>query len=97
MLREVVETLLAEHIVYVTDWIDARCVPVVDGPFHLDDYVTELQAFIRQIGTEDPLHVIAICQATVPALAAVSFSSSEPSFSPAHVLISLNAPIHAAC
>jgi poly(3-hydroxybutyrate) depolymerase len=80
MLREVVETLLPEHLVYVTDWVDARCVPLVDGPFHLDDYVTELQTFIRQIGAAEPLHVIAICQATVPALAAISLlaSAHEP-------------------
>lgn len=80
MLREVVQSLLPEHIVYVTDWIDARCVPLMDGPFSLDNYVTELQAYIRQIGTAEPLHVMAICQATVPALAAVSLlaSAEEP-------------------
>jgi poly(3-hydroxybutyrate) depolymerase len=79
MLREVVQALLPEHVVYVTDWNDARRVPVAEGPFHLDDQVAHLQAFIRRIGAE-PLHVLAICQATVPALAAVSLlaSAGEP-------------------
>lgn len=94
MLREVIETLLSEHIVYVTDWSDARCVPLVAGPFHLDDYVSELQAFIRQIGAAEPLHVIAICQATVPALAAVSLLASADEPTP-RSLILIGGPIDA--
>ncbi len=94
MLREVIETLLPEHIVYVTDWVDARCVPLVDGPFDLDDYVTELQEFIRQIGTAEPLHVIAICQATVPALAAISLLASADEPTP-RSLILIGGPIDA--
>jgi len=94
MLREVVESLLPEHIVYVTDWIDARCVPLTEGPFHLDDYVTELQAFIRRIGAAQALHVIAICQATVPALAAVSLLASADEPTP-RSLILIGGPIDA--
>ncbi|TDN67288.1 polyhydroxyalkanoate depolymerase [Paraburkholderia sp. BL10I2N1] len=79
LLREVVETLLPAHDVYVTDWTDARHVPVAEGPFHLDDDVYQLQAFIRHIGTRH-LHVLAVCQATVPALAAISLlaTAGEP-------------------
>jgi poly(3-hydroxybutyrate) depolymerase len=79
LLREAVETLLLDHEVYITDWIDARSVPVDAGPFHLDDYVAHVQEFIRQIGA-DHLHVLAVCQATVPALAAISLlaSAGEP-------------------
>lgn len=79
LLRDVVESLLPTHIVYVTDWKDARRVPAVEGPFCLDDYVTDVQAFIRHIGAER-LHVLAICQATVPTLAAISLlaSAGEP-------------------
>ncbi len=95
MLREVVEALLSEHIVYVTDWTDARFVPVAEGPFHLDDYVTELQAFIRQIGTMEALHVLAICQATVPALAAVSLLASAGEPTP-RSLILMGGPIDGA-
>lgn len=79
MLREIVLTLLPEHEVYVTDWIDARRVPLSNGPFDLDENVALIQACIRLIGTER-LHVLAICQATVPALAAISLlaSAGEP-------------------
>ncbi|WP_349607226.1 polyhydroxyalkanoate depolymerase [Cupriavidus sp. DF5525] len=79
MLREIVTTLLPDHEVYVTDWIDARRVPLADGQFDLDENVALLQAFIRLIGTER-LHVLAICQSTVPALAAISLlaSGGEP-------------------
>jgi len=94
MLREVVEVLLPEHDVYVTDWTDARCVPLACGPFHLDDYVTELQGFIRQIGAREPLHVIAICQATVPALAAISLLASADEPTP-RSLILMGGPIDA--
>jgi poly(3-hydroxybutyrate) depolymerase len=96
MLREVVQSLLPEHIVYVTDWTDARRVPLAEGPFHLDDYVIELQAFIRQIGSSEQLHVLAICQATVPALAAVSLLSSADEPTP-RSLILIGGPIDARC
>lgn len=79
MLREMVTTLLPHHDVYVTDWIDARSVSLADGPFGLDQYVAQVQEFIRQIGAEH-LHVLAICQATVPTLGAISLlaSAGEP-------------------
>jgi poly(3-hydroxybutyrate) depolymerase len=79
LLRDTVRTLLREHEVYVTDWVDARLVPLDQGAFTLDDYVKYLRAFMRQIGT-GRLHLISVCQATVPALAAVSLTatSGEP-------------------
>jgi poly(3-hydroxybutyrate) depolymerase len=61
--------------VYITDWTDARMVPVADGPFHLDDYVEYVQEFIRHIGPD--VHVISVCQPTVPVLAAVSLMASR--------------------
>ena len=78
LLRETVRSLLRDHKVYVTDWIDARMVPISAGPFHLDDYVAYVQEFIRHIGPE--VHVISVCQPTVPVLAAVSLmaSAGEP-------------------
>lgn len=93
LLREVVETLLPDHEVYVTDWIDARRVPVADGPFHLDDYVAQVEAFIRHIGAEH-LHVVAICQATVPALAAISLLASAGEPTP-QSLVLMGGPIDA--
>ena len=75
LLRDTVKSLLADHKVYITDWTDARMVPVADGPFHLDDYVEYVQEFIRHIGPD--VHVISVCQPTVPVLAAVSLMASR--------------------
>jgi poly(3-hydroxybutyrate) depolymerase len=79
LLRDTVRTLLADHKVYITDWIDARMVPAAAGPFHLDDYVRYIQTFMRHIGA-DKLHVIAVCQPVVPVLAAFSLmaAANEP-------------------
>ncbi|MGA7817196.1 polyhydroxyalkanoate depolymerase, partial [Caballeronia sp.] len=93
LLREMVETLLLNHEVYITDWRDARNVPVADGPFHLDDYVSYIQAFIRHIGAEK-LHVISVCQATVPTLAAISLLASELEPTP-RSLILMGGPLDA--
>ncbi|WP_323121680.1 polyhydroxyalkanoate depolymerase [Burkholderia alba] len=76
LLRDTVRTLLQDHKVYITDWVDARMVPVETGPFHLDDYVDYIQAFIRHIGARN-LHVISVCQPTVPVLAAISLMASR--------------------
>jgi len=79
LLRDTIRTLLGGHKVYVTDWTDARTVPLTEGAFTLDEYVGYLREFIRQIGTEH-LHVMAVCQAAVPALAAVALmeAAGEP-------------------
>lgn len=78
LLRDTVRSMLAGHKVYVTDWTDARMVPVDAGPFHLDDYIAYVQEFIRHIGPE--VNVISVCQPTVPVLAAISLmaSAGEP-------------------
>lgn len=93
MLREVVESLLHDHVVYVTDWSNARNVPVSDGPFHLDDYVLYIKRFIRQIDAAS-LHVLAICQATVPTLAAVALLASEDAPTPRSLTL-IGGPIDA--
>jgi poly(3-hydroxybutyrate) depolymerase len=74
LLRDTVTTLLTEHDVYITDWIDAKLVPVSQGAFHLHDYVYYLQDFLRFLGPD--VHVIAVCQPSVPLLAAVSLMST---------------------
>ena len=76
LLRDTVRTLLQDHKVYITDWIDARMVPVETGPFHLHDYIAYIQEFIRHIGARN-LHVISVCQPTVPVLAAISLMASR--------------------
>ena len=74
LLRDTVRGLLPEHDVYITDWTDARMVPASDGAFHLHDYIYYVQDFIRLLGPD--LHVISVCQPTVPVLAAISLMAS---------------------
>jgi poly(3-hydroxybutyrate) depolymerase len=75
LLRDTVRSLLQDHDVYIVDWIDARLVPLTAGPFHLHDYVYYIQDFIRKLGPD--LHVISVCQPTVPVLAAISLMASD--------------------
>jgi len=81
LLRDTVRSLLLDHKVYITDWIDARMVPASAGAFHLDDYVATIEQFIRHIGAES-LHVISVCQPTVPVLAAISLMSARGEATP---------------
>src|SRR5436190_5258529 len=74
LLRETVRELLKDHKVYITDWTDARMVPMSAGPFHLPHYIYYVQEFIRKLGPD--LHVISVCQPTVPVLAAISLMAS---------------------
>ncbi|MNR83635.1 acyl-CoA synthetase [compost metagenome] len=74
LLRDTVRSLLVDHDVYITDWRDARMVPLSEGPFHLHDYIYYIQDFIRQLGPN--LHVISVCQPTVPVLAAISLMAT---------------------
>lgn len=74
LLRDTVRGLLPEHDVYITDWTDARMVPASEGPFHLHDYIYYVQDFIRTLGPN--VHVISVCQPTVPVLAAISLMAS---------------------
>jgi poly(3-hydroxybutyrate) depolymerase len=74
LLRDTVTSLLSDHKVFITDWTDARMVPLEEGPFHLDDYVEYVREFIRHIGPS--VHVISVCQPTVPVLAAVSLQAT---------------------
>jgi poly(3-hydroxybutyrate) depolymerase len=73
LLRDTVERLLPDHDLYVTDWVDARLVPLSAGRFDLDDYIELMQRFLRFTGEDT--HVLAVCQPCVPALAAVSLMS----------------------
>ncbi len=75
LLRGTVEALLPHHEVYITEWIDARMVPLADGRFNLDDFITYLREFMSLLGPDT--HVIAVCQPAVPVLAAISLMASE--------------------
>ena len=70
LVRDTVDKMLEDHDVYVTDWHDARHVEFSEGDFSLDDYIDYLLDFTRLLGRE--LHIIAICQPSVPVMAATS-------------------------
>jgi len=74
-LRETVAGLLPQFDVFVTDWRDARDVPLSEGAFGLDDYIDYLLRFLAEVGPG--AHVMAICQSCVPTLAAVSLLAED--------------------
>ena len=83
LLRDTVRSMLSDHKVYITDWKNARLVPLSEGEFHLDDYVNYVQEFIRHLqGIYGNCHVISVCQPTVPVLAAVSLMASRGETTP---------------
>ncbi len=83
LLRDTVKTMLKDHKVYITDWKNARTVPLSDGAFHLDDYVNYVQEFIRHLqDLYGNCHVISVCQPTVPVFAAISLMASRGETTP---------------
>ena len=92
LLRDTVKVLLRDHKVLITDWTDARTVPLDAGPFTLNDYVGYVQEFIRFVGPE--VNVISVCQPTVPVLAAVSLMATNGEFTP-RTLTMMGGPIDA--
>ncbi|WP_313076252.1 polyhydroxyalkanoate depolymerase [Melaminivora sp.] len=83
LLRDTVRTMLGGHKVYITDWKNARMVPLEEGEFHLDDYINYVQEFIRRLqATYGNCHVVSVCQPTVPVLAAVSLMASRGETTP---------------
>jgi len=81
LLRGTVEGLIREHDVYVTDWNDARRIPLREGVFALDDYIDHLMGMLRHLGPD--VHVIAVCQPAPVVLATVALlAESEPALQP---------------
>jgi poly(3-hydroxybutyrate) depolymerase len=93
LLRDTVATMLQHHNVYITDWVDAREIPIEYGVFGLDDYVLHVQQFLRKLTTQT-VHVMAVCQPTVPCLAAVSLMASRGELTP-RSLILMGGPVDA--
>jgi poly(3-hydroxybutyrate) depolymerase len=78
LLRDTVRSMLQGHKVFITDWKNARTVPLSEGVFSLDDYVNYVQEFIRHLQKQyGNCHVVSVCQPTVPVLAAVSLMASR--------------------
>ena len=83
LLRDTVATMLKDHKVYITDWKNARLVPMSEGEFHLDDYINYVQEFTRHVQAKyGNCHVMSVCQPTVPVLAAVSLMASRGETTP---------------
>jgi poly(3-hydroxybutyrate) depolymerase len=75
LIRGTVEAMIPEHDVFVTDWSDARDVPLSLGQFDFDDFIDYLIDFIQYLGTNT--HLIAVCQPAVPVLAATALMASR--------------------
>jgi poly(3-hydroxybutyrate) depolymerase len=78
LLRGTVEAFLPNHDTYITDWVDARMVPLTDGRFDLDDYIDYVISILHFLGGDT--HVVAVCQPSVPVLAATALmeASNDP-------------------
>lgn len=75
LLKGTVEAFLPAHEVYITDWSDARMVPLAEGRFDLDDYIDYVIEMLNALGTN--IHVVAVCQPSVPVMAAVAVMSAR--------------------
>jgi poly(3-hydroxybutyrate) depolymerase len=75
LLRGTVEAFLPSHQVFITDWVDARMVPLAAGRFDLDDYIDYLIGMFRSLGPD--LHIVAVCQPSVPVIAAIARMEAE--------------------
>ena len=91
LLRGTVEAFLPNHDVYITDWVDARMVPLADGRFDLDDYIDYVISILHRLGGE--CHVVAVCQPSVPVLAAVARMEAENDPYAPHSMILMGGPI----
>jgi len=75
LLRDTVKSLLQDHKVYITDWTDARMVPVTDGRFDLDSYIDYVISMLHFLGGDT--HVVAVCQPSVPVFAATALMEAD--------------------
>ena len=91
LLRGTVRTLLADHDVYITDWHNARDVPLADGPFGFDDYVDHLVQFLGAMG--EGSHVVAVCQPAVQALAAAAVMAQSRDIAPPRSMTLMAGPV----
>jgi poly(3-hydroxybutyrate) depolymerase len=95
LLRGTVEAFLPNHDVYITDWTDARMVPLAAGRFDLDDYIDYVISILHRLGGDT--HVIAVCQPSVPVLAATALmeAANDP-YAPLSITL-MGGPIDTRC
>jgi poly(3-hydroxybutyrate) depolymerase len=91
LLRGTVEAMLPYYDVYITDWLDARTVPVFEGSFDLDDYVDYVVSFLQLLGPGTS--VMAVCQPSVPVLAAASLMNAAQDPALPKTMILMGGPI----
>jgi poly(3-hydroxybutyrate) depolymerase len=91
LLRGTVEAFLPNHDVYITDWRNARSVPVAEGRFDLDDYIDYVISILHLLGGD--AHVIAVCQPSVPVLAAVALMEADKDPYVPHSMVLMGGPI----
>ncbi len=91
LLRGTVEAILPHYDVYITDWVDARTVPAIHGTFGIDDYVDYVVDFLRHLGPGTS--VMAVCQPSVPVMAAVSLMNAEKDPCSPNTMILMGGPI----
>ncbi len=91
LLRDTVRTALRDFDVYVTDWVDARMVPLSAGGFDFDEYVAYCLEFIRLLGPE--VHVVSVCQPTVPVLCAMALLAQHDDPAMPKTMVMMGGPI----
>jgi poly(3-hydroxybutyrate) depolymerase len=91
LLRGTVERMLPGHDVYITDWRDAKLVPVDSGRFDLDDYIEYLVEYLAHIGPG--AHMLAVCQPSVPCYAAAAVMSRDKHPARPRTLTMMGGPI----
>jgi len=91
LLRGTVDTFLPNHDVYITEWADARMVPVAKGRFDLDDYIDYIISILHVLGGD--VHVVAVCQPSVPVMAAISLMEADKDPYVPHSMVLMGGPI----
>ena len=93
LLRGTVETFLQDHEVYVTDWVNAREVPITEGRFDFHDYIDTVRDMLRTLGPRP--HVVAVCQPGPPVLAAAALMAADQEESRPASMTFMGSPIDA--
>src|SRR3989440_11415194 len=91
LLRGTVEGFLPNHDVYLTEWVDARMMPLAAGRFDLDDYIDYLISMLHAL--QGDIHVIAVCQPSVPVMAAVARMEADDDPCVPHSMVLMGGPI----
>jgi poly(3-hydroxybutyrate) depolymerase len=95
LLRGTVQAFIQDHDVYITDWHDARDVPISDGRFDLDDYIEHIRTMLGVIGPK--AHVVAVCQPGPPVLAAIALMAEDNDPALPATMAFMGSPIDARC